>query len=402
MKKKIAILGYGLRGCIYAGYTLKYPQEFEVTAIIDSNPDRLNLARALFDCPVYEDYKAFLKDHIAADIVAICTQDAQHREHAEECMKAGYDLLLEKPIAATYEDCLKISAAAEKYKRRVIVCHVLRYTPFYKKIKEIIDSGKIGNIITLCATENVGYYHQAHSFVRGPWRNSEQSSPMILAKCCHDLDIIRWLIGEKCKEISSFGALSFFTSENAPENAAAYCSDCKVSNCVYNAQKIYEQHEWMANYFMSGEKTPQRIARYLRHTQYDKCVFKTDNNVVDHQVTIMKFDKDKTAMHQMTAFSKEIYRDIKIHGTKAELFGLMEENYLEIRPFAGDVEKITLNPQIEYGNHGGGDAGLMHDLYRALNGEATEGISFLDVSLDSHKMAFFAERSRLQDKTLEM
>lgn len=402
MRKKIAILGYGQRGSIYAGYALKYPQEFEVTAIIENNPDRLNLARALFDCPVYEDYKAFLKDKIEADIVAICTQDAQHRLHAEECMKAGYDLLLEKPIAATYEDCQSISAAAEKYKRRVIVCHVLRYTPFYKKIKEIVDAGEIGKIVTLCATENVGFYHQAHSFVRGPWRNSKESSPMILAKCCHDLDIIRWLMDAKCKEISSFGELSFFTEENAPACAAEYCSDCKVSDCIYNALRIYRDHEWMANYFMSGEKTPQRIAEHLRHTKYDKCVFKTDNDVVDHQVTIMKFDGDKTAMHQMTAFSKEIYRDIKIHGTKAELYGLMEDNYLEIRFFAGKVEKINLNPQIAYGNHGGGDAGLMHDLYCALNGEETEGISYLDVSMDSHKMAFFAERSRLQDKTMKM
>ncbi|MFR6056601.1 MAG: Gfo/Idh/MocA family protein, partial [Eubacteriales bacterium] len=226
MKKKIAILGYGMRGGIYAGYAAKYPEEFEVAAIVDNDPEKLKLARARFGCPAYSDIRSFLADGIAADIAAICTQDAQHKEHAVRCMQAGYDLLLEKPIAASPEDCLAIEAAAEKYERRVIVCHVLRYTPFYRKIKEIVSSGKLGKIMTLCATENVGYYHQAHSFVRGPWRNSADSCPMILAKCCHDLDIIRWLVGEKCTEVSSFGSLGFFTLENAPAESAAYCSDC--------------------------------------------------------------------------------------------------------------------------------------------------------------------------------
>ena len=402
MKKKIAILGYGMRGGIYAGYAAKYPEEFEVAAIVDNDPEKLKLARARFGCPAYSDIRSFLADGIAADIAAICTQDAQHKEHAVRCMQAGYDLLLEKPIAASPEDCLAIEAAAEKYERRVIVCHVLRYTPFYRKIKEIVSSGKLGKIMTLCATENVGYYHQAHSFVRGPWRNSADSCPMILAKCCHDLDIIRWLVGEKCTEVSSFGSLGFFTLENAPAESAAYCSDCPVKDCVYNAQKIYEAHEWMANYFMSGDKTLESIAVHLRHTQYDRCVFRSDNDAVDHQVTAVKFEGGATAVHQMTAFSKEIYRDIKIHGTKAELYGVMEENFVELRPFGGETERIDLTCESVYGNHGGGDAGLMRDVYLALNGRPTTGMSYLDVSMDSHKIAFAAERSRTENKTIHM
>ncbi len=396
MRKKIVVLGYGQRGRIYAGYSLLFSEEFEVVAIVDNDEKKLADAKREFSCPVFSEYQQFLKAKISADIVVVSTQDSDHREHAIACMEAGYDLLLEKPIAPTLEDCAAIYDAATRLGRKVVVCHVLRYTPFYKKVKEIVDSGVLGNIQTLAATENVGYYHQAHSFVRGPWRNSEQSSPMILAKCCHDMDMIRWLIGERCEKVSSFGGLSYFTNENAPAGAAAYCSECLHTDCIYKAQKLYLEYQWMASYFTNGERTEENILSSLKGTQYDKCVFKTDNDVVDHQVTIMQFAKGITAMHQMTAFSKEIYRGIKISGTKADLFGVMEQNRIEIRVFGGDTYTVPVDfDEVVYGNHGGGDQMLMHDLYLELNGLPTKGITYLDVSMDSHKMALKAEKSRI-------
>lgn len=401
-KKKIVVFGYGERGAIYAGYSLYENNEFEVVAIIDNKESRRELARTKFDCPIFEDYHDFIDAKIASDIVVVSTQDSDHLEHAVALMQAGYDLLLEKPIATNYEDCLKIYEASVKYGRKVVVCHVLRYTPFYRTVKDVINSGALGEIITISASENVGYYHQSHSFVRGPWRNSIQSSPMILAKCCHDMDILRWLIDCKCVEISSFGSLSYFTKENAPEGSASVCSECQVKDCIYRAQDVYVKYGWMAGYFTTAEKTPENIRKYIKGTQYDKCVFKTDNDVVDHQVTIMKFEGEKTAMHQMTAFSKEIYRDIKIHGTKAELYGHMEDEVLEIRPFVGEVKQIPIVKKFNYGNHGGGDAGLMHDLYLFLNGETPDGISLLEVSLDSHKMSFTAEQSRVEGKNIKL
>ena len=401
--KKIVIFGLGARGKIYAEFAAKNSGKFELTAIIENNPDRVEMAKAIYpNIPVFTDYKDFLAEKIPADIVAVATQDEDHRDHSVAMMKAGYDLLLEKPIANRVEDCLEIYEASKKYNKKVVVCHVLRYTPFYSTVKRIIDSGKLGEVITINASENVGYYHQAHSFIRGPWRNKAESSPMILAKCCHDMDIIRYLMGEKCLDVSSFGGLYYFNEAHAPEGATLYCSDCPHTDCIYKAQTIYlsDAGKPFASYYTTKEKTDENLLADLKGTQYDKCVFKSDNDVVDHQVTIMQFEGGKTACHTMTAFSNEIYRDLKVHGTKAELIGVVEKNYIEIRRFGGEIEKITVDTSAaNVGGHMGGDYFMMNSLYNALNGEAAEGITYLDVSIESHLMSFAAEESRLSGGT---
>ena len=305
-KQKLVVLGYGQRGQIYANYAINNPTEFEVVAIVENSEKNLAIATKKHSCPVFTDYRDFLAANIEADIVAVATQDADHREHAVACMEKGYDLLLEKPIASNIEDCEAIYEASVKYGKKVIICHVLRYTPFYRKIKSIIQSGLLGDVVTISASENVGYYHQSHSFVRGPWRNDEQSCPMIVAKCCHDLDILRWLIGEKCQKVSSMGSLTFFTEKNAPQGCAQYCTDCKVENCVYRAKDVYQEWKWMRAYFCNDVENDELANEKLRYSQYDKCVFHTDNNVVDHQVTLFQFDKNITAMHSMTAFSMDV------------------------------------------------------------------------------------------------
>ena len=397
--KKMVVFGLGARGMIYANYAAHKPEEFELAAIIEINPDRVKMAKETYPgVPVFVDYKDFLAAKIDADIVAVATQDNDHKEHAIAMMTAGYDLLLEKPIANKLEDCMAIYEASKRYDRKVIVCHVLRYTPFYSTVKRIIDSGKLGEVITIHASENVGYYHQAHSFIRGPWRNKAESSPMILAKCCHDMDILRYLMGEECVSVSSFGDLFYFNEAHAPEGATQYCSDCPNTDCIYKAQTIYlsEAGRSFASYYTTKEKTDENVIADLTGTQYDKCVFKNDNDVVDHQVTIMQFAKGKTACHTMTAFSRTIYRDLKIHGTKAELVGVVEDNSIEIRYFGGEVEKISVDiSAANVGGHMGGDYFMMRSLYKALNGEPAEGITYLDVSIDSHLMSFAAEQSRL-------
>ena len=270
--KKLAIVGYGQRGSIFANYALQNPEEFVVTAITDIDENRRALASSKHDCPIFSDYHEFIEAGIEADIVAVATQDKEHREHAIACMEAGYDILLEKPIATSLEDCEAIYETSVKLGRKVIVCHVLRYTPFYSKLKEVVDSGALGDIVTMNTTECVGYYHQAHSFVRGPWHNSVESSPMILAKCCHDMDMIRYIIGKKCLSVSSFGGLTHFTKENAPECSAEYCSDCKYTDCVYKAQTIYEREEFFRGYFTTDISNEGNWREKLVHSPYDKCV----------------------------------------------------------------------------------------------------------------------------------
>ena len=397
--QKLVVFGFGARGQIYAEYANKYPEQFDLVAIIETNPARIEIAKEKYlDTQVFSNYQDFLKEQIQADIVAVATQDEQHKEHSIAMMAAGYDLLLEKPIANKKEDCEAIYAASKQYNRKVVVCHVLRYSPFYAAIKRVIDSGKIGEVVSIHASESVGYYHQAHSFVRGPWRNKAESSPMILAKCCHDMDILRYLMGESCISVNSYGSLFHFTCANAPEGSAEYCSECKHNDCVYKAQTIYTAPygRYFAKYFTSRELTDENILEDLPKTQYDKCVYKLDNDVVDHQVTIMQFANGKTACHTMAAFSKEVYRDIKIYATKAEVVGVMENNSIEIRYFGGDVEKINIDiTAATVGGHMGSDFYMMNNLFKVLNGEKGEGVTYLDVSIESHLMSFAAEESRL-------
>lgn len=406
--QKLVVFGFGARGQIYAAFAQKYPEKFELVAVIENNPARIELAKTTFNnaVPVYSNYKDFLKDGISADLVAVATQDEDHKEHSIAMMAAGYDLLLEKPIANNREDCLAIYKASQQYNRKVVVCHVLRYSPFYSKIKEIIDSGEIGEVISIHASESVGYYHQAHSFVRGPWRNKAQSSPMILAKCCHDMDIIRYLMGTECLSVNSYGELTHFKESNAPEGCADYCTECKYEDCIYNAKKIYtaDYGRYFAGYFTARELTDENILEDLPRTQYDKCVYKTDNDVVDHQVTIMRFGGGKTACHTMAAFSKNIYRDIKIYATKAELVGLMEDNFVEIRYFDGETKKINIDiSAATVGGHMGSDYYMMNNLYATLNGQKASGVTYLDVSIESHLMSFAAEDSRLNNgQTIEI
>ena len=396
--KNLVVFGLGARGNIYATFAKTYPEKFNLVAIIENDEKRLEYAKTAYPgVRLFKDYKDFLPEKIAADIVAVATQDEDHKEHAIAMMQAGYDLLLEKPIANNKEDCLAIYEASKQYNRKVVICHVLRYTPFYSTVKRYIDSGKLGEVITIHASESVGYYHQAHSFVRGPWRNKAQSSPMILAKCCHDMDILRYLMGEECLSVNSYGDLFYFNKEHAPQGATAYCSDCPHTDCIYKAQTIYTSNEgrFFASYFTTKERTDENILGDLPKTQYDRCVFGCDNDVVDHQVTIMQFAKGKTACHTMTAFSKEIYRDLKVYGTKAELVGVIESNAFEVRYFGGEVEKVTVDiSAANVGGHMGGDYFMMNSLYAALNGEKAEGITYLDVSIESHLMSFAAEESR--------
>ncbi len=397
MTKNIAIIGFGGRGHIYANYAKQNPDKFHVVAVADIAEYRRRDGVENYGAEAFEDYRELLDKGYKLDLVVISTQDAQHKEHALYALERGYDLLLEKPIAIEEADCLAIYECAKKYNRKVFVCHVLRYTPFYRAIKDVLDSGEVGEVLAIHASENVGYYHQSHSYVRGPWRNSKQSSPMILAKCSHDMDILRYLMGERCVSVSSYGELSFFKEANAPQGATPYCSDCPhATSCVFNAKRVYLDYQWMAGYFLTGAITEENILRELPYSQYDRCVFKCDNDVVDHQSTAILFENGKTATHTMTAFSKDCYRDIKIYGTKAELVGVMEKNVIEVRTFGGNVKKIEVDISgATTGGHSGGDFYMMSELYNVLDGRQGKGVTYLDVSIESHLMSFAAERSRL-------
>lgn len=412
MKKlTFAVMGMGNRGTAYAGKALKYPDEMEITAMADTRRIRLDAANKYLHLPeerLFDSADALLAQPKLADIMVIATQDAQHKDHALRAMELGYDLLLEKPISNKLEDIVVIEEAAKRLGRRVIVCHVLRYTVFYQQVKRLIDEGAIGRVRSVEAMEQVGYFHYAHSYVRGNWHNEATSSPMILAKCSHDMDILQWLTGKQCLKLSSFGTQSHYTAENCPEGATERCFDCPVPNCPYNAPIYYVSRipKWPTT-ILQPEPTKENILQTLRETDYGRCVYKMDNNVVDHQTVNMLLEDNVTVSFQMVGFTNQQTRTIRVMGTEGEIWGNFRENELYVQRFAEEQPtKIDLEALCDdFTGHGGGDARLVYDVIRLYRGDDfdTSAITFLDRSAQSHYLAFAAEKSRLEGgKLIEM
>ena len=345
-----------------------------------------------------------------ADIMFITTQDKQHVEQAIPALKKGYHLLLEKPISPKPEECREIVKVAKECNRKVIVCHVLRYTPIYSKLKDVLDSGVIGDVVSVMSIENVGYWHQAHSFVRGNWRNSETTSPMILQKCCHDMDLLLWLTGKTCESVSSFGDTYLFKEECAPEGTALRCMDgCKAKeNCPYDAEKIYLEHhrigaktgykEWPLD-VLTLHPSVETIMEAIKTGPYGRCVYHCDNNVVDHQVVNMKMTDGTTISHTMCGFTATGSRYAKFMGTKGEIIADMTENTIKITVFGQkDTEVIDIS-QIasDFSGHGGGDNRMVEEFLDMLINETgpTKRTTSVGESVESHYCALAAEESRL-------
>ena len=407
----IAIAGMGARG--YDTYAQavkesKYPAK--IVAIADINPERVKSAAKEFLIPeegCYSSAEEMLKQDKLADIMMICTQDQEHKDHSIAALEKGYHLLLEKPMATNMEDCKLIEAAAEKYKREVAVCHVLRYTPFYRKIKDLLEEGRIGEIVSIQATEHVGYWHYVHSFVRGNWGNSEESCPMILAKACHDMDILLWLSGQKAKTVSSFGSLSHFRKEKAPEGATLRCTDdCKQKDvCPYNAVNYYigelenGNKEWPVK-IVSLNPTKESVIEALKTGPYGKCVYHTDNNVVDNQVVNILLENDTTISFTMCGLTDKNYRDIKIMGSQGEIQGNMDSNIIQVNHFKDGNEVIDITKLAsDLSGHGGGDKQMIDELIKFVGekDKTNKMSTSIERSMESHYVSLSAEYSRLHN-----
>jgi predicted dehydrogenase len=325
--------------------------------------------------------------------------DQDHYEQALAALDLGYDLLLEKPIATKRDEILAIRNKANNLKRRVAIAHVLRYTAFYQKIKEMIKEERLGNITTISQTEHVGYFHYAHSYVRGNWRKTENSAPMILAKSCHDLDIIRWLLDKKYLALSSFGTLSHFKSEYAPEGSEKYCYKCQI-DCPFNALDFYKKNPlWMM--IFSLDPDPEKVLAD-ENLSYSRCVYQSDNDVVSHQVVNLLFEDGINASFVMTAFSNETHRSIKIHGTKAELEGDLEKKEIILKTYGKEQEIIDISKITDdFSYHAGGDKQMLLDFVRKVRkSEKVSGLTDINNAVESHFMALDAEDSRLLEGKL--
>lgn len=401
---EITIIGYGDRGSRYAAMFAS--EGVKVKAVCEIRPERLENAGKLYNLPkdkLFLSDKKFIAAGKLADLCVVSTQDGQHREHAIAALGKGYDVLVEKPIATNLEDVLAVYKKAKELKRRVFVGHVLRYAPFFSLIKKELDSGAYGKIALINLTENVGDLHQAHSFVRGNWHKIPPAAPMIVAKCCHDLDIISWYAGAECKGISSMGSLGFFTKENAPKGSSGRCLTCAVkADCRYDAEKYYifdRADRGDLGYpvnVICDNPTKEKVYGVLKNGPYGRCVWKCDNNAVDRQIVNMEFEGGMTAHLTMTAFANSCYREIHVHCERGEIYGNLENNILTCNLFGKDSKKINVSEYAEGSHgHGGGDARLVKDIVAAYTGQPATGLTSIENSMQSHAMGFAAEESRL-------
>lgn len=415
MKKlKVIIIGAGNRGEGYAKLMKKHSDLYEVVAVADPSASRRRVLQGLWELSdecCYESFSDILQKPKMADVAVISTLDDMHYEPALKAIALGYDLLLEKPVAPTERECVEIALAAEKASVKVLVCHVLRYTDFYSRIKEMIMRGDVGEVMSVVAVEAVGCVHQSHSFVRGNWHSEAESAPMLLAKCCHDVDILQWLIDRPCKKVSSFGSLGYFRKENAPEGAPVRCSDggCPVSDsCPYNCIKLYyddKKNAWFRGALAGSVSkdslpTDQEVLAALSVRDYGLCVFHANNDVVDHQVVNMEFEGGVTAQLTMNAFNRG-GRYIRIFGTKGELYANMSDAEITLYTFEDKkTSKIEVSESAaaQKSGHGGGDEGIICELYEYLT-DNYSGYRAADimVSVKNHLICFAAEKARRLD-----
>lgn len=407
----LLIIGAGSRGYNYAGYAQKYPDQVRVVGVADPREffrTRMVQEHTIADENCVEDWQQLADRPRFADAVVIATPDAFHRDPALAFAEKGYSILLEKPLAPDPESCRAIVAAALKHKTILAVCHVMRYTLYSQRVKELVASGLIGEIVSIQHLEPVGFWHYAHSFVRGNWRNEAESSPMLLAKSCHDIDWLRYIIGKPCVEVSSHGSLMHFRKERKPAAAgdAKFCLDCMYEpSCIYSARRFYHNRRiegdtgWPLN-VITTDFSQAGVDEALRTGPYGRCVYECDNDVVDHQVVNLTYEGGATAAFTMIATSETRDRETIIFGTKGELRG-NGDKIVHYDFFSEETSTYEVGQSD--GGHGGGDYRVMAAFVDAVARQDPSGIlSGPEESLETHLTVFAAEQARHKKQVVQL
>ena len=406
---KFVLIGAGQRGMIYARYAREKGRAIAAVA----EPDAVKRRIAGEELGVPPEYRFETGSELLAqpklgDAAIIATMDRDHFHEAIPALEKGYHLLLEKPISPVPEETLAIEETAVRTGRHVTVCHVLRYSPFFRALKDAVTSGKIGKVITIQHNENIGNFHMAHSFVRGNWRNDQLTSPIIMQKSCHDLDILLWLTGAHCKKVAAFGSLTYFKESNAPAGSTDRCLDCPVAaTCRFDARKAYlpTLGSWPTE-VVCLEQTEEALMEALKTSPYGRCVYRCDNNVCDHMSIIMEFENDITATFSLTAQTSACHRNIHIMCEHGEIIADDGKRHIIVRHHvasqADTFTERTVNIRTNSSGHGGGDAGIMEDFAASLSGNQTQTKSSISKSVESHLMACAIEQSRLTGSVVDM
>lgn len=403
------VIGAGLRGRdTYGAFALANPASMRVVAVAEPDGQRREVFARAHGLPAersFEDWRALLDGPRLARVAVIATPDHLHVEPALAALADGYDVLLEKPIAPDVADCLRVVDAADNARRLLQIGHCLRYAPFYARVQQIMASRVLGDLITLSMAENVGYWHMTHSFVRGKWGNTAGAAPMILAKCCHDLDLMSWFVGRPCLRVSSAGSLRHFRPEEAPQGSTDRCTDgCPVEpTCIHSALRFYlREHDiWpWSDVSLDTDLASRRAA--LETGPYGRCVWRSGNDVVDHQVLALEFEGGVTATFVMQGFAAEPSRTIRASGTLGELRGCFEKGEIEVHRH-GELSPQRIEVPFTPFGHGGGDEGLLRHFVDVVRRNARdEVLASGRVTLESHLIGFAAERSRLEGRTVDM
>lgn len=426
MKKiKAILLGAGNRGMVYADYALVNPDELEIVAAIDIDENHLLDAKRQYKLPdkaIYRNLDDCLKDEIEADLVINATMDEAHYDTTMKLIAAGYDILLEKPVTNNKKELLDIQKAANEKGVKIVVCHVLRYAPFYREAKRLINDGTIGKILTIEMNEHVWIAHFLDSFVRGKWsREAECGSGFLLQKSCHDTDLICWLHNDSEPEyVSSFGRRALFIPENAPAGATEYCYNCPHNEtCLYSAQKVHLEFDSLPFQTWEGmgkpidEITKEEKAEYLKHSRYGKCAYNSGGDIVDRQTLNVIFGDGVTATFTMVGGTSKAGRYLHIVGSKGEIEGHLEDDKFTLRKFDRSGNNFGYNEEIvdvstnvknhsKYAGHGGGDYLLVHDALEYVRGDgASVSVTDINDSVNGHCLVFAAEEARKNLKVVD-
>jgi predicted dehydrogenase len=435
---RLAILGAGGRGRdAYGRWAVARPDRVRVVAVADRSPVRAEgLATEAGGARQYPDWRDLINDlpGLALDAAIVALPDSEHVEPAMALMRHGVPMLLEKPAASRPEELQRLAEAADELAGNVAVGHVLRFTPFWQTVRELVNTGMVGRLMTIELSENIGFWHFAHSYVRGNWKRAATSSPMVLAKTCHDLDLVRWLAEEPPAQVFSTGSLSYFRPENAPSGAPEFCIDgCPAaSSCPFYAPRYYvdalrDVHGVPVS-LLTSDTTPEGRLAALAESDYGRCVFRSSNDVADHQQTTMTFPSGLTASLTASAFTGENTRRLSLTGTAGQITGHMENGRIDLDLFSPTAElpplkngvvivestrpplshrhvQLHAGPETstpgDHRGHAGGDDGLMEAFVSSLESRRWPAELSLSVALDSHHMAFAAEKSRLSGEVVD-
>lgn len=405
-RRRAVIVGAGARGNrVFAELMATHDTGFVPVGVVDPHPGARAALRARHSIPddrAFPSVEAFLEAPRFADIVFICTPDPTHYSICRDVAGKGYDVVLEKPVATNLAECLALLEVEAASRTRIFVAHVLRYAPFFRAVKQVVDEGSLGTVRHLVLTENIGHWHFAHSYVRGNWARTEESAPVILTKSSHDLDLLCWLVGRPPRSVASWGGLHHFTRENAPPDSAERCLDCSLrESCLFSAPRFYlnDRREWPFDVIAAPPDSPAAREEALARGPYGRCVWRCDNDVCDHQTVILEFDGGLEAVFDLQALTAENTRTLRILFDRGELNGDVRRGELTVSRFTGEVDRVELErvPLPDGGDpHGGGDLAMLKGLHEHLSeGKHAGMVTSLQQSIAGHVLAFLAEESRV-------